>query len=427
VALGIGLAAVVMLVAFLPPLVRHQRHSRATAEPAAQAPVSTINVRPAWALTLSALAIAVVVLVVRLPSVDYTTDRLGPKNSHARETIVEIEEEILGEDDPLWLIVRGGDEGEVAASLERSRDLLDRAVEEGLVTEHALPDALWPRPEAQRANRQTIRRLLALHGPARAAAIHAGFASDGLELTDRVFAAWERFAGQETVQWPSRPASQWAFRKFAARSPEQLIALGRLDAAEDASSAALLGLDGDLESADAGRLFGWPLLSESLLGIMQRDIQRVLLPLAVVLILAMGLAFRRVGEIGLSFAALGFSLLCLLALTSMLGWSWNLMNLMALPLLFGAGIDYSIHIQLALRRSGGDVRLVRRTVGRAILLCGASTATGFGTLAFASNAGVASLGRVCAAGILIAGFTSIVLLPMWWLSWKRYTWKKSQA
>ena len=97
-------------------------------------------------------------------------------------------------------------------------------------------------------------------------------------------------------------------------------------------------------------------------------------------------------------------------------WSWNLMNVMALPLLFGAGIDYSIHVQLALRRHGGDVSRVRRTVGRAILLCGSSTAAGFGTLAFASNAGLASLGRVCATGIVIASVTSVALLPVWWRS-----------
>ena len=68
---------------------------------------------------------------------------------------------------------------------------------------------------------------------------------------------------------------------------------------------------------------------------------------------------------------------------SLVGWSWNLMNVMALPLLFGAGVDYSIHIQLALRRHAGDVTRVRRSVGRAILLCGCSTAAGFGTLAWA--------------------------------------------
>jgi predicted RND superfamily exporter protein len=53
------------------------------------------------------------------------------------------------------------------------------------------------------------------------------------------------------------------------------------------------------------------------------------------------------------------------------------------------------------------------------LLCGLSTASGFGTLAWASNAGLASLGRVCATGILIACLTSVTLLPVWWRAARR--------
>ena len=85
---------------------------------------------------------------------------------------------------------------------------------------------------------------------------------------------------------------------------------------------------------------------------------------------------------------------------------------------FGAGVDYSIHIQFALRRYYGDRSRVRKTVGRAILLCCVSTASGFGTLGFANNAGCASLGRICAAGIIITGLVSVFLLPVWWQALK---------
>jgi predicted RND superfamily exporter protein len=77
-------------------------------------------------------------------------------------------------------------------------------------------------------------------------------------------------------------------------------------------------------------------------------------------------------------------------------------------------VDYSIHVQFALKRYGGDLRQVYRGVGRAILLCGLSTACGFGTLGFASNAGLAGLGRVCAVGIVATTLISAFLLPVWW-------------
>jgi lauroyl/myristoyl acyltransferase len=104
----------------------------------------------------------------------------------------------------------------------------------------------------------------------------------------------------------------------------------------------------------------------------------------------------------------------LLAVMSLFGWSWNLLNLMAVPLLLGAGVDYTIHTQLALRRHEGDAMAVRRTTGRALLLCAGTTIVGFGSLTWAGNAGLASLGKICAAGVACVLFVSLCLLPGWW-------------
>jgi KDO2-lipid IV(A) lauroyltransferase len=71
-------------------------------------------------------------------------------------------------------------------------------------------------------------------------------------------------------------------------------------------------------------------------------------------------------------------------------------------------------MQLALRRHGGDVRLVRRSVGRALMLCGGTAIAGFGSLAWSGNAGMASLGKVCAVGIGSNMLISVFLLPAWW-------------
>ena len=98
------------------------------------------------------------------------------------------------------------------------------------------------------------------------------------------------------------------------------------------------------------------------------------------------------------------------------GWSWNLLNLMAVPLILGTGVDYSIFMQLALRRHGGDLVLVRRSIGRALLLCGGTAVAGFSSLAWSSNPGMASLGKVCAVGIGANMIISVFLLPAWWVA-----------
>jgi len=415
VAIGISLAALVMLVAFLPPIARRSGDRAQSGPPAPLVP-GMPGGPTGWIVTAAILVVCGGVLARQLPRVDAGTEELGPARGESRSALEELQREVGGGHEALWLIVAGADEREVAERLAGTRSLLARAVDEGTLRSFVLPDSVWPRPDAQAANRGLARELAARWPTVADAAREAGFTEDGLRLTGEVFASWGRFAETEGVVWPTSPGARWVFRKFAAPAADGagLLALGRLDVADGTGNTDLLALADRLRSAEGGRLFSWVLLSESLLDTMRHDVGRVLLPMVAILLGILLVAFRRFHEIALSLATLAFSVLCLLAVMTLFGWSWNLMNVMALPLLFGAAIDYGIHIQLALRRHAGDASRVRATVGRAILLCGTSTAAGFGTLAFASNAGLASLGRVCATGILIACLASVTLLPVWW-------------
>ena len=291
---------------------------------------------------------------------------------------------------------------------------MDAAVKQGLLKDYALPLPIWPNPEFQEANRKLAQRLTGSYPLIKQAALEEGFTEASLNLDKMIFDDWGQFASQEGVVFPMQPGLGWIMRQFAGQASGQKLALGRVTPAQGVSKQQLLKLAHDIYSETGGFLVGWPLLSESLIGLIKRDIIRVLLPIVVTVLILLTIAFRRTGEILLSLATIGISILCLFALMVVLGWSWNLMNLMALPLLFGAGVDYGIHIQFGLRRYKGSLEDVRKSVGKAVLLCGASTASGFGTLAFASNTGVASLGRVCATGILIITLVSIFLLPVWW-------------
>src|SRR5262249_34971905 len=141
---------------------------------------------------------------------------------------------------------------------------------------------------------------------------------------------------------------------------------------------------------------------------------KLLLPMLSLVLLSLLLAFRAWQEVTLSILVLALSGICLLTIMRLAGWSWNLLNLMALPLILGTGVDYSIFMQLALRRYGGDMEMAHRSVGRALLLCGGTAIAGFGSLAWSSNAGMASLGQVCAAGIAGNMLISVLLLPIWW-------------
>ncbi|HWI56544.1 MAG TPA: MMPL family transporter, partial [Bacillota bacterium] len=194
------------------------------------------------------------------------------------------------------------------------------------------------------------------------------------------------------------------------------FALGLLNAATNGTPSAHSRL-ATLEAALPRQgvwLSGWELLGSAIFSRVKANLWKVVVPMVGLVLLSLWLAFRRAPEILLSLAVLFLSGLCLLTVMRLVHWSWNLLNLMAVPLVLGTGVDYSIFMQLALRRFHGDLGMAYRSVGRALLLCGGTAIAGFGSLAWSSNAGMASLGQVCAVGIASNMLIAIFLLPIWW-------------
>lgn len=375
-------------------------------------------------LTACVLLAAGGVLLRGLPRLDHSADSLRPRDSTAYATLDEVRRLIGPADEPLWLLIRGRTEAEVAARLDTAWSILDQARAEGRVRSFNLPAWLWPRPDRQQANRARLADLLEQRVALERAAARQGFTPQALALTQGVFDAWGRALTTTNVFWPTNELSRWVLGQLTTRTPTALYALGLVYPADDGAGApaASSSATGDvawqrLSAALGGEniwLTNWQVLGEELLGVVKRHLRRVLLPAGVLLSAVLALAFRRVHEVLLSLVALAATGLLLLAGMKLAGWSWNLMNLTALPLLVGMSVDYSIHMQWALRRHGGDLAKVRAVTGRALMLCAGTTMAGLGSLAWSSNAGMASLGQVCAMGIACAALVAVWLLPAWW-------------
>jgi uncharacterized protein len=415
VAIGIALSALVMIMAFLPPLfpdrmVRRAPPPSAAKETAAAEPLNPLRAKLVFAATGALLLFCAVVLSFGWPKMDASTRAMEPRHSRAYAALDAIQENLGQKQEPLWLVVSGRDEGEVARRLAAIKPALDNAVSNHWLTGFTLPDALWPRPEMQSANRATAQRLVAEGGAMRTAALANGFTEDALRLNGKILETWRQAAATTNVFWPTNAASRWIFEKIAAHDPHGLFAAGFLYPAAGTMEAGAIGpLPGE-----GVWLSSWSLLGRAVLDNVKHNLWKVLAPMAVLVLLSLWLAFGRLAEICVSLGILLLSGLCLLAVMKMAGWSWNVLNLMALPLLLGTGVDYSLFMQLALRRHGGSLAAARRTVGRALLLCGGTAVAGFGSLGFSSNAGMASLGQICAAGLAGNMLISIFLLPVWW-------------
>ncbi len=429
VALGVALAALIMVFEFLPPLFpgRVTDAGAAAAEPSGREPELRPGRRagaPALAATLALAAAASLVLCAGWPELDSSSNALRPRSSAAYDTLAEVQSELARDRDPLWLVIEGTNETEVARALAAAQPLLERAMAAGTLSGFYLPRGLWPVPEHQRENRAAAAQLAARAGEFAAAARAEGFSDESLGLLRGVLEVWRTAGLREGVFWPENELSRWVLDRFAARAGAP-AALGLLNAPATVSVAALRKLQAELPARVT--LSGWSLLGGEVLARVRENFGKLVAPMILLVLGSLALAFRNPAEVLLSLAVLGLSGVCLLALMRLAGWSWNLLNLMAIPILLGTGVDYGIFMQLALRRHGGDRRLAWRSVGRALLLCGGTAIAGFGSLAWAGNGGLAGLGRVCAAGIAANMLIAVFLLPWWWQWLDRAGWTSRPA
>jgi predicted exporter/lauroyl/myristoyl acyltransferase len=429
VALGIGLSAWVMVMVYLPPLFPRRRTPPASditpvwwsyfippqpplvMEPA---PAERTYHRAAMLVTGLVLASAGIVLCFHRPGLDRTGNALRPQRGEAEAALAEMTTEMGLPPDPLWLIVSGRQEAEIARHLATAEGLLNSATSNRVIGGYLLPSALWPQAEFQAANREAA-RLLGQQGPRlRAAALDEGFNTNALVLTEELLRTWARAGGGTGVFWPTNQVSQWLLKRFVARGPGEWLVMGLIYPATNHVEAAALAALSSRLCQNQALLSGWELLGSSTLKRVRAKLWLIVTPMVVLVLASLWFAFRRATEILLGAAVLLLSGVCLLAIMAVAGWSWNLLNLMALPLMLGTGVDYTIFIQLALRRHGGNLALVRRSVGRALLLCGGTAIAGFGSLAWSSNPGMASLGKVCAVGMGANVVIAVFLLPAWW-------------
>ena len=418
VAIGIALAAVVMLYGYLPLMMKNggATGTNADAITPPPAPLQPTLHRP-WFSTLALLFLCGVVLLVRRPGFDNSPDALRPKNSPAYAALDEIKERLQRTQEPLWVLITGRDEAEISRRLVLAEGALTAGVSNGLFTRFTLPTSLWPHPTHQISNRAAVAQMTQQRAAFRSAVTNAGFTSSSLALTENILDTWQNAAGTRGAFWPTNENSRWILDKLIARNAEQMFALGLIYRNTNAPLATitprLLAL-GDQLSPQGIFVSGWEVLGYSVFARIKAQFWQVLIPMFLLVVISLWLAFRNGREMLLSLATLGVSGLGLWAGMAALGWSWNLLNLMALPLLLGMGVDFSIHIQLALGRHHGDLQMVRGSIGRALLLAGSTTVAGFASLGFSNNAGMASLGKVCGLGIVCAMLVSVYLLPLWW-------------
>ncbi len=412
-ALGLLVGAVVMLYFYL-PRVSPVRVSDPRSEGVGRVMdgVTRAWERLGWWPTAAVTAGALAILTIRgFPLASPSQDPLKPRSSQAYAALDELRQRLNHTREPELLVIEGRDASEVAHRMEATGRMLEQAKASGRVSRVELPLAFWPREAHARGNAAGALELSKRAGVITEALRDAGFSTNATVLVERVLGAWPGLVTRAGA-WPTNATSEWLTRQFAARAENGgWMALGRVHpgAREDA-------LAGDLPLPEGVWLSSWESLGQRLLQHVQGRVTILMVLITLALVGCLWLAFRSWTEVALAAAALGLSFLVLTAVMSAAGWGWNLLSLVALPLILGTSVDSTIHVQLALRRHRGDLRATWRSTGKALLLCAGANIAGFGSLAWSTNQGLASLDLVCALGVGCVFLVCVGLLPRWWLA-----------
>ncbi len=431
VAVGTLSGAAIMLLFFLPPLERRRNHKpdlnpvvchselAATGSEDGTQPRSAQVAGPPTALKFAALGLAVLTVAALgwrgAPRMTISDDPLRPAHSEAIDVSDRMGTRMSQAGDPMMLLATGPDETAVADRLKEMREKLHRLRSEGRISDFLLPDGIFPHERNRKANAARAERAAESLPRLRELAKEAGFSPESLALTEQVVRSWQRAEkGTGRASYPDSPVVRRLLEKAVAFDDSGAYALGLVHPGEDSSletrrllAAEIGSTDGDSQSI----LAGWDLLGVEIAEAVRQDATRIGIPAAAAVLALLFVAFRSWRDAAFCLLSLAFAAAVLLAAMSLCGWSWTLINLPAIPLLLGLGVDYSIHMQLALRRHRGDWLRAWRTTGGALALCATTTSIAFAALALSHNQGLGDLGRVCAAGVLSAWASAVVALP----------------
>lgn len=100
------------------------------------------------------------------------------------------------------------------------------------------------------------------------------------------------------------------------------------------------------------------------------------------------------------------------ATSTLLGIPFNFADVIVIPLLLGMGVDSGIHLVHRYRTAAPqNGNLLQTTTARAVTFSALTTIASFGTLAFSSHPGMASLGQMLTIGICFVLLCNLIVLP----------------
>ncbi len=167
----------------------------------------------------------------------------------------------------------------------------------------------------------------------------------------------------------------------------------------------------DLERV-SDRTTGMPPVFLALIRIIGQDGQNAALLTLSVVFLLLCVDFFSPRKALLAMIPLALGMFWMVGLMHLTGMQLTIMNVMALPIIIGIGIDDGVHIIHRWKHEGkGRVQMIFSSTGKAIFLTSLTTMLAFGSLVFSVFRGFGHLGGAMFLGVGACFLTTIIILP----------------
>lgn len=140
-------------------------------------------------------------------------------------------------------------------------------------------------------------------------------------------------------------------------------------------------------------------------------------------------SFRAVRDRSLALASMLLGVVWMTGILALVGTKLNFLNMVAFPITFGIGLEYSVNVVKRYREEravagAGPVDAIRATLegaGGAVILCSLTTLIGYISLYASSNRALNSFGLAMSLGEVTTLAASVLSLPalLWWTEARR--------
>ena len=362
------------------------------------------------------LAVCAVFAVLPVGRVQFDSNpkSLEPKNSRAGIALRTIQSKMPIAAEPVIVLLRSSDPEQFHDGWTKLQATWTQLVADKKIRSAASPAALAVSPTRLAAN---AARLQSIDFAASRTALTKTIAAEGLNADafqpafalldalqaiargDRTSLDWHRTLPADSSWW-------FVLDRFFSRDPN-LAAAYLTPNHTLATFAEKEQLRTEIEAAQVPvQISGWSYTLQDLVPWAKGKLTELSAIMILFNVLLLIFLYRSAFPLFILMLSLALSIAALVATLKLFAIPLNMFNVLAFPLVLGVGVDYGIYIVIAMRQDGDQERNLA-TVVKPVLLSGLCTTCGFGSLIFAANPALRSLGSVCAIGVAWCAFATL--------------------